>query len=182
MSRKSMHLGKTHLFGAAWMIAIAAAASQSPPNGAFAQETIVEKQSTAADPADGMFITRQREDEYSVRILIGKSVYDASMQPVGDVNDLILGPEGNVVAIVIGLGGFLGIGEKEVAVPFEAISVRELPDAKIVELHLNVTGEEFNAAADYRTKAEIEAERQAREAAARAAREQATDGTQPTDR
>ncbi len=57
--------------------------------------------------------------------LLGKSVYNGAgddADSVGDVNDVLMGPDGEAEAVVIGVGGFLGIGEKEVAVDFERIS------------------------------------------------------------
>ncbi|WP_271898336.1 PRC-barrel domain-containing protein [Candidatus Phyllobacterium onerii] len=51
---------------------------------------------------------------------IGKSVYSGDgddAQSIGELNDLIITPEGMVHAAVIGVGGFLGVGEKDVAIP-----------------------------------------------------------------
>ncbi len=59
---------------------------------------------------------------------IGRSVY-ANQQPdaesIGDVNDLIIGDDGAITDAVVGVGGFLGIGEKAVAVPFDQLQVVE---------------------------------------------------------
>ncbi len=56
--------------------------------------------------------------------LIGETVYEsdaADAQSVGDINDLVVGEDGTVEAVVIGIGGFLGVGEKDVAVDFNKI-------------------------------------------------------------
>jgi len=53
--------------------------------------------------------------------LIGVNIYGPNDQKVGDVSDVLLDHQGTVKAVVIGVGGFLGMGEKEVAVPFTAI-------------------------------------------------------------
>jgi sporulation protein YlmC with PRC-barrel domain len=53
--------------------------------------------------------------------IIGQPVYsgpNAEAENIGDVTDLVLNSEGEVVAAVIGVGGFLGIGQKQVAVDF----------------------------------------------------------------
>jgi sporulation protein YlmC with PRC-barrel domain len=50
-----------------------------------------------------------------------QSVYDPSDSKIGDVSDLLIQPDGKIAAAMVGVGGFLGIGEKDVAVPFEAI-------------------------------------------------------------
>ena len=53
--------------------------------------------------------------------LVGVNIYGPNDQKVGDVSDVLLDHQGNVKAVVIGVGGFLGMGEKDVAVPFTAI-------------------------------------------------------------
>jgi sporulation protein YlmC with PRC-barrel domain len=50
-----------------------------------------------------------------------QSVYDPSKDKIGTVDDVILGDNGQVTALIIGVGGFLGAGEKDVAVSFEAV-------------------------------------------------------------
>ena len=57
--------------------------------------------------------------------LIGQSVYasaSSDAERVGEVNDVLLSQNGNAEAVVIGVGGFLGIGEKDVAIDFERLS------------------------------------------------------------
>ncbi len=56
--------------------------------------------------------------------LIGKTVYTSEADDgelVGEINDLVIGEDGSVEAVVLGVGGFLGIGEKDVAVNFEDV-------------------------------------------------------------
>ncbi|SEQ10949.1 Sporulation protein YlmC, PRC-barrel domain family [Faunimonas pinastri] len=58
--------------------------------------------------------------------LMGASVYpnaDSNSTKIGDINDVVVDPQGTVNQVVIGVGGFLGIGEKDVAVPFNQIQV-----------------------------------------------------------
>jgi sporulation protein YlmC with PRC-barrel domain len=49
--------------------------------------------------------------------MIGQVVYDADSDKVGDVTEIIFAPSGGVAEIVVGVGDFLGTGEKNVAVP-----------------------------------------------------------------
>jgi sporulation protein YlmC with PRC-barrel domain len=56
--------------------------------------------------------------------LLGASLYTSAQEQgdrIGDINDVIMSPNGDVVAAIVGVGGFLGIGEKEVAVDFSKI-------------------------------------------------------------
>lgn len=57
--------------------------------------------------------------------LIGKSVYSGTgeeAETIGDVNDIIVSANGTAEAVVIGVGGFLGIGERDVAIEFNRLN------------------------------------------------------------
>jgi sporulation protein YlmC with PRC-barrel domain len=51
------------------------------------------------------------------------NVYDNAENKIGDVTDLVLDDEGNITTAVIGVGGVLGAGQKDVAVPFKELKV-----------------------------------------------------------
>ena len=53
--------------------------------------------------------------------VVGLSVYNDSNESLGSINDLLTDKSGNIKAVVIGVGGFLGVGEQLVAVPFDKI-------------------------------------------------------------
>ena len=65
-------------------------------------------------------------DEMRASRLVGAPVRNNADERVGEVNEAILSKDGKVVAVVVGVGGFLGIGEREVALSFP--SVRIEPD------------------------------------------------------
>jgi hypothetical protein len=52
-----------------------------------------------------------------------QNVYDPTDKKIGEISDAIVDKEGKIVAFVIGVGGFLGMGEKDVAVPLHSIHV-----------------------------------------------------------
>src|SRR5438132_6332255 len=49
------------------------------------------------------------------------NVYDPSDNKIGDVDDVLIDKEGRVTAMIVAVGGFLGMGEKNVAVPFSSV-------------------------------------------------------------
>jgi sporulation protein YlmC with PRC-barrel domain len=53
--------------------------------------------------------------------LIGSTVYSSANENIGDINDIVIAKDGKVLAAIIGVGGFLGLGEKDVAVPMDRI-------------------------------------------------------------
>src|ERR1700753_1738373 len=50
-----------------------------------------------------------------------QSVYDPKESKIGDIDDVLVDKAGKVTGLVLGVGGFLGAGEKDVIVPFTAI-------------------------------------------------------------
>jgi sporulation protein YlmC with PRC-barrel domain len=50
-----------------------------------------------------------------------QNVYDPSDAKIGEVMDVLVTPEGQINTLIVGVGGFLGAGEKDVAVPFKAV-------------------------------------------------------------
>jgi sporulation protein YlmC with PRC-barrel domain len=53
--------------------------------------------------------------------VVGLSVYNSGNESLGSINDLLTDQQGNIKAVVIGVGGFLGVGEHLVAIPFDKI-------------------------------------------------------------
>lgn len=51
--------------------------------------------------------------------IIGKSVFNENDEKVGDINDVVISSDGQTLYLLVGAGGFLGMGQKDVAVPFE---------------------------------------------------------------
>ena len=73
-----------------------------------------------------------------------QSVYDHLNSKIGEVKDVLLSSDGKVNALIIGVGGFLGMGEKDVAVPFSAVK-HETRDGKVY-LTLDTTKDALKAA------------------------------------
>lgn len=77
----------------------------------------------AAKPAVAIpFVTEQPANEWLAHVFIGADVLNAAGENVGDVRDLVFDRAGRISTVVIGVGGFLGVGEKHVAVPFSALT------------------------------------------------------------
>jgi len=73
-----------------------------------------------------------------------QSVYDLSNNKVGEIVDLLLMPDGKISLLVLRAGGFLGLGEKDVAVPFDAVQ-HTVKDGN-VHLTLDTTEEAVKSA------------------------------------
>lgn len=67
-------------------------------------------------------------DSWTVTNYYKQSVYDPQQSKIGDVDDVLLDKSGKVTGLVIGVGGFLGAGEKDVIVPFTAVKTEKKND------------------------------------------------------
>jgi sporulation protein YlmC with PRC-barrel domain len=61
--------------------------------------------------------------------VVGLSVYNDNNESLGSINDLLMDKDGNIKGVVLGVGGFLGVGEHLVAVPFDKIKFVNEPVA-----------------------------------------------------
>jgi sporulation protein YlmC with PRC-barrel domain len=106
----------------------------------------------AAGPASAAQDTTQMmtsvpNDAMPISTYYNEDVYDNQENKIGDVNDILLDASGRVSAVIVGVGGFLGVGEKDVAVPFNALKVAEENGDRY--LVMNTTKESLQSAPGY---------------------------------
>jgi sporulation protein YlmC with PRC-barrel domain len=101
---------------------VLAQTTQAPP-------AALEKAAPAAgSPATIKYITPNPEHLRASK-LRGVDVYNDQNEKIGDVTEVLLDKQGRIDGVVIGVGGFLGIGQRDVAVPFNAIQWQMTPVA-----------------------------------------------------
>jgi sporulation protein YlmC with PRC-barrel domain len=103
----------------------------------------------------------QAETELLAADLMGASVFGPDGKEVGAVEDLILDKQLKVAGVVVGVGGFLGIGKKEVGLDWEQAKLVESADTGTQMITIGMTKADLEAAPDFTTKEEREAEEQA---------------------
>jgi sporulation protein YlmC with PRC-barrel domain len=84
------------------------------------QTAATDKTTTAA--IDKSTLTEVPLGEVKSEDLVGTTVYGANDENIGEINDIVLGQDGKVDAVIIDVGGFLGVGEKPVAVGFDKLT------------------------------------------------------------
>lgn len=105
------------------------AASAMLASVAFAQSpSATTDRATAAAPAAASDSSSFKGNWRSSK-LVGLSVYNDSNESLGSINDLLTDKSGNIKAVVIGVGGFLGVGEHLVAVAFDKVKFVDEPIA-----------------------------------------------------
>ena len=82
--------------------------------------------------------TMHRDGEWRASKLVGVNVYNQANEKIGDINDVILDKSGKASKVIIGVGGFLGMGEHNVAVPFEKLKWVNEP---VRSQHVNSAGQ-----------------------------------------
>jgi sporulation protein YlmC with PRC-barrel domain len=94
---------------------------------AFAQSPTAPSDRATAAPAavsDSSFQGTWRASK-----MVGLSVYNDKNESIGSINDMLTDKDGKIKAVVIGVGGFLGVGEHLVAIPFEKVKFVSEPVA-----------------------------------------------------
>ena len=88
---------------------------------AFAQTPAATTTDSAGTPPAAVSDMSSLQGNWRASKLAGLSVYNDNNESVGSINDLLTDKSGNIKAVVIGVGGFLGVGEHLVAVPFDKV-------------------------------------------------------------
>ena len=128
------------------LMASGIAIAQTTPDQPPAQEPQAQQPATPApDASAASAVTLDASKAMLVTRIIGSSVFTAADENVGDINDLIFDNNGTIQAAIVGVGGFLGMGEKDVAVPLSQISaVRDETNA--IKLTITASREDLEKA------------------------------------
>jgi sporulation protein YlmC with PRC-barrel domain len=92
-------------------------------------------------------MTAEPGDSVSVTEYYKQNVYDTSDNTIGEVSDVLLDKDGHVTAVILSVGGFLGLGAKYVSVPFNALRMTEKDGKRY--LVMDTTKEALTSAPGY---------------------------------
>jgi sporulation protein YlmC with PRC-barrel domain len=107
--------------------------------------------SAAADKSSAKFVNSQRSDQFLASKFKGTDVVGNDNEKIGDISDILFDKSGKVEAYVLGVGGFLGIGAKDVALAPSAFQVVPGDKSKNEDdtLKLSMTKDELKQAATF---------------------------------
>ncbi|MEQ8480512.1 MAG: PRC-barrel domain-containing protein [Hoeflea sp.] len=108
--------------------------------------SMAEDQTTTDFDRESM--TRVSTDQLSAENLMGQPVYSAENEDVGDISDVLLTSNNEVEAFIIDVGGFLGMGEKPVAISPENLDIRSDENGELV-VFTPLTEAEFESHQEY---------------------------------
>ena len=108
-------------------------------------------QPSSSSASSAKFINSQRQDQYLASKFKGTDVIGADDKKIGDVSDILFDKGGKIEAYVVGVGGFLGIGSKEVALAPTAFQVVPGDKSKNEsdKLRLSMTKDQLKEAANF---------------------------------
>jgi sporulation protein YlmC with PRC-barrel domain len=161
--------------------------------------TAVLSASALAAPAQDLFRGEASPDEIRASDLMGMRVYASEAavdgadaegpqegwEDIGEINDVILSRDGSVEAVLVDIGGFLGMGERQAALSMDAL--RFVSDSATAEdagdyfLVVNASRANLEEAPDYAATQATEGAQASATAAADASAAAAAAGTEPTD-
>jgi hypothetical protein len=95
------------------------------------------------------FVDAQKSDQWLGSKLIGLRVKGNGDESIGSISDLLVEKDGKVVAAIVGVGGFLGIGQKNVAVSFDSLNLTRNPDGN-EEARITLSKTELEKAPDFK--------------------------------
>ncbi|MEA2840369.1 MAG: hypothetical protein QOF41_1699 [Methylobacteriaceae bacterium] len=112
----AMVIGAAALIGPSWAQTPTTPPPASPsapptaPNAAMPSPTVPMPTNSPAVPSSAT--------QWLASNVYGQSVYDKNEQKIGDLTDMIVDKDGQIKSAIIGVGGFLGVGQKDVEIPF----------------------------------------------------------------
>jgi hypothetical protein len=100
--------------------------------------------------AKNQVISEQKPDQWLASKFRGTNVIGPKDEKIGDVADVLFDKSGKVEAIIIGVGGFLGMGQKQVALSLASFDVVPGDDGGSPKLKLNMSKEQLQQAAEFK--------------------------------
>jgi len=119
------------LIGTALVSAPALAQTNQPSSSAA---------SSSGQMNSGNWQTQEQPGQWRASKLRGLNVYNNNNEKIGDINELLVDSSGKVQAVVVGVGGFLGMGEHDVAVPLDQIQFVNEPRPNTTAANTGTTG------------------------------------------
>lgn len=88
---------------------------------AFAQSPAAPSPSAERASSAAVGAAAELKGTWRASKLVGLSVYNDSNEKLGDINEVLVDNTGKINAVIVGIGGFLGVGEHNIAVNFEKL-------------------------------------------------------------
>jgi sporulation protein YlmC with PRC-barrel domain len=125
-------------------LAVAATLAATLAGSAYPQQTTT----GVGTPAQPRVLNSLAANSTTVTNYYEQNVYDPADTKIGEISDVLVGQDGKIEALIVSVGGFLGLGEKDVAVPFSAVHATQKNGSWY--LTMNATKDSLKEAHGYR--------------------------------
>jgi hypothetical protein len=122
---------------------------QPAPQAQPGQPSMPGQTQSARPGAAEKFVSAQSSDEWLGSTLIGMRVRGAADENIGSISNLLVDKDGKVKAAILGVGGFLGIGQKNIAVSFDSLKLQRTVEGT-EEARLALSKSELESAPDFK--------------------------------
>src|SRR5688572_20815575 len=87
-------------------------------------------QGSTAQAGSGQLMTQMSPDMMRASKLMGVDVYGSDNQKIGDIDEVLVDKQGKIQAVVVGVGGFLGVGQKDIALRYDQVQWMSAQDVQ----------------------------------------------------
>lgn len=131
--------------------------SQQSQEGQSQSETTGgSEQQTQKSGSGGPVISTQSQGQIRAQELMEATIITPEQEEVGSINDLILDQDGRLAGVVVGVGGYLGMGEKNVALSWDQVDYNRQEQTATVK----VSKKELDEAPAFKNREEAQAQQQ----------------------
>jgi sporulation protein YlmC with PRC-barrel domain len=127
-------------------------------SGLMLSAALAQTSSNPNQGASAQAISQQSPNQWLGSKLMGTDVIGPNNEQIGDVSDVLIDKSGRIDALVVGVGGFLGIGTKDVALPMSSFSVvpanSQGNNTSSDQLRLSMTKDQLQQHAEFKTLAD----------------------------
>ncbi len=131
-------------------LAVTTALTLSLASAAFAQSSSTtpapSASTTTTTDTNGRTVATTTGPAIESNKLIGRNVINQDNKTVGSIESVILDPQGQVKSVIVGVGGFLGIGQKPVAIDWNQLQIQDNGQRVV----MNTTADQLRSMPEYR--------------------------------
>jgi sporulation protein YlmC with PRC-barrel domain len=120
---------EVHMLAKTITVALASTALFATIASAQTPTATTDRAASSSTASSNTLSSSQVQGDWRISKVVGLSVYNDNNEKLGSINDLLMDKGGNIKAVVLGVGGFLGMGEHLVAVPLDKVKFSNEPIA-----------------------------------------------------
>lgn len=123
--------------------------AQQQPGQPPEQQQAQQQQQQQQQSGQERFLTQQEQNQVLTDQLVGSAVTNQQDEEIGTINELIVTKDGQIAGAVVGVGGFLGIGEKNVAVSWDQLEITQDPETQETMTRVSMDRQQLEDAPEF---------------------------------